>query len=260
VTSCLRRKAEVDMFRRIAAVAACAALFVLLGAVPTGALYVTTLPSSVDVWVDGTYVGHSPLVLDALGAGRHTVSLTKTGWQSQDIDVSVVAGVTSLSSVQMARAPSRTRAGSGFVAIRGIAAREIAIDGQAVKADKSGFFPAGAGLHELSVSTPGGKFNRSITVYPDMRTDVLVREDGAAARSTVVAPASDFLNAEEIKIEGSRVSLHHHGHDVVAMVGSLSYRLDGSRVNFDAAPTLIGGKLYLPIDLLNQLTAADKPK
>src|SRR5476649_1199080 len=112
VTSCLRRKAEVDMFRRIAAVAACAALFVLLGAVPTGALYVTTLPSSVDVWVDGTYVGHSPLVLDALAAGRHTVSLTKTGWQSQDLEVSVVAGVTSLSSVQMARAPSRSRAGS----------------------------------------------------------------------------------------------------------------------------------------------------
>jgi hypothetical protein len=248
------------MFRRIAAAAACAALFVLLGAVPTGALYVTTLPSSVDVWVDGTYVGHSPLVLDALTSGRHTVSLTKTGWQSQDLDVSVVAGVTSLSSVQMARAPSRTRAGSGFVAIHGIAPREIAIDGQAVKPDKSGFFPASAGMHEVSVSTSGAKFSRSITVYPDMRTDVLVREDETATRSAVVAPATDFLTAEEIKIEGSRVTLHHHGHDVVATVGSVSYRVDGSHVNFDAAPTLIGRKLYLPIDLLSQLTAADKPK
>src|SRR5471032_2614761 len=152
VTSCLRRKPEVDMFRRIASAAACAALFVLLGVVPTGALYVTTLPSSVDVWVDGTYVGHTPIVLDALAAGRHTVSLTKAGWQSQDLDVAVVAGSTSLSSVQMARAQSRTvRSDTGFVAIRGVSVRDVTIDGQATKPDKTGFYSASAGTHEVAM-------------------------------------------------------------------------------------------------------------
>lgn len=249
------------MFRRIASAAACAALFVLLGIVPTGALYVTTLPSSVDVWVDGTYVGHTPIVLDALAAGRHTVSLTKAGWQSQDLDVAVVAGNTSLSSVQMAREQSRiARSDMGFVAIRGVNVRDVTIDGQAVKADKNGIYSASAGTHEVAMRIAAGRVSRSITVYPDMRTDVLVREDETATRSAVVAPATDFLAADEIKIEGSRVTLRHHGHAVSATVGSTTYRVDGSRISYDAAPTFIGRKLYLPIDLLNQLTAADKPK
>src|SRR5580698_8129723 len=33
------------------------AAVVLLGAGPTGALFVTSLPSGADVWLDGTYVG-----------------------------------------------------------------------------------------------------------------------------------------------------------------------------------------------------------
>jgi len=248
------------MFRRFAAAAACAALFVLLGAVPTGSLYVTTLPTGVDVWVDGTYVGHSPLVLDALAAGRHTISLTKTGWLAQDLDVSIIPAVASLSSVQMSRAPSRTmRFNMGLVAVHGTVPRELLIDGQPVKPDKNGFYPASAGLHEIAVRTAAGKISRNITVYPDMRTDIVVRDD-ETTRSAVVAPASDYLSADEIKIEGARVVLRHARHDVVAKIGSTSYRVDGASVAFDAAPTLIGGKLYLPIDLLSQLTAGDKPK
>src|SRR5665213_2587339 len=83
------------MLRRLAAIAACV---IFLAAVPTGSLYVTTLPSGADVWIDGTYAGRSPLVLGGLVAGRHTVGLTKTGWDPLQLEVSVVCAVTTLTS------------------------------------------------------------------------------------------------------------------------------------------------------------------
>jgi hypothetical protein len=177
----LRRTARVDMFPRpavLAALAACAA-FSLIGAVPTGALYVTTLPTDADVWLDGTYVGHSPLVLDALAAGRHIVSLNRTGWVSTDLDVSVVAGTTALSSVILARTGSRTsvRGDDGTFAVKGLAPRSVLLDGAPVNPDRSGTYPASSGLHELVAQTAAGKMTRTITVYPDMRTDVVLHDD-----------------------------------------------------------------------------------
>ncbi len=72
------------LLRRLAAAVVCV---LLLAAVPTGSLYVTTLPTGADVWIDGTYVGRSPLVLGGLAGGRHTVGLTKTGWDPLQLDV-----------------------------------------------------------------------------------------------------------------------------------------------------------------------------
>ncbi|MDP9106421.1 MAG: PEGA domain-containing protein, partial [Candidatus Eremiobacteraeota bacterium] len=91
------------MLRRLATAVLCV---LLLAAVPTGSLYVTTLPTGADVWIDGTYVGRSPLVLGALAAGHHTVGLTKTGWDPLQLDVSVVAAQTTLSSTRLE--PART--------------------------------------------------------------------------------------------------------------------------------------------------------
>lgn len=241
------------MFRRLAAVAACAAL---LAAVPTGALYVTTLPSGADVWLDGAYVGHSPLVLDALVAGRHTVSLTKAGWTSQDLDVAIVAGSTALSSVQLQRARGRLRGGSGWIALKGQAVKEVAVDGTVLKPDKTGLVATSSGSHEVVVRTSSGKMTRTVTVYPDMRTDVILRDD-ETTRSAVVAPASDYLPDGALRNDGARIVIRHGGHEVIARIGSSAYRLDGRATEFDAAPTIIGGKLYLPLELLMQLTAND---
>src|SRR5665213_644741 len=94
------------MLRRLAAIAACV---IFLAAVPTGSLYVTTLPSGADVWIDGTYAGRSPLVLGGLVAGRHTVGLTKTGWDPLQLEVSVVTAQTTLSSTKLERAKTSGR-------------------------------------------------------------------------------------------------------------------------------------------------------
>ncbi len=260
VSGTLRRTARVDMFPRPALLAACAALF-LLGAVPTGALYVTTLPTSADVWVDGTYVGQSPVILDALAAGRHTVSLNRTGWVSADIDVSVVEGKTALSSVALTRTGSHTVRGSdGSFVIKGLVPRSVLCDGVALAPDRTGTYVVASGTHELVAMTAAGKMTRSITVYPEMLTDVVLRDaadTAPATHSAVVAPASDFLPADALKIDGMRVTIRYEGHLVDATFGSQSYHVDGRSVNYDAAPTLIGTGMYLPLELLKLLTASD---
>jgi hypothetical protein len=236
----VRRTARVDMFPRLAVLGAGAALF-LLGAVPTGAVYVTTLPTGADVWLDGTYIGHSPVVLDALAVGRHTVSLNRTGWTSQDIDVSIVAGTTALSSVALARSGGQPLHGAdGSFTLRGIPTRSLLLDGTPLVADKSGAYTAPSGTHELVALTPAGKMTRNVTLYPDMRTDVVLRGDETAQHSAVVAPATDYVPATALKIDGARVTIKYAHHEVDAMLGATAYRYDGRSVNYDAAPTLIG--------------------
>jgi hypothetical protein len=244
------------MFPRLALLAACAALF-LIAAVPTGSLYVTTLPTGADVWLDGTYIGHSPVFLDALSIGRHTVSLNRTGWISQDIDVSVVAGTTALSSVALAHARSLLVAGGSFT-VKGIALRSLSLDGNVVVPDRTGVYSVASGTHEIVAQTAGGKMTRTITIFPDMRTDIVLHDDDTATHSAVVAPVSDFLPPGAIKIEGTRVSIRYEHHEVEATVGALAYHVDGRSVSFDAAPTVIGAALYLPLELLKQLTANDE--
>lgn len=244
------------MLRRTAVLAACALL--LLGAVPTGALYVTTLPTGADVWLDGTYIGHSPVILDALATGRHSVSLNRTGWASQDIEVSVVAGTTALSSVALTRTGARAvRGNDGSFTVKGVAPRSLLVDGSPLVPDKAGVYSVASGTHELVALTASGKMTREITVYPEMRTDIVLRTDEVAQHSAVVAPAFDYLPTEALKVDGARVTIKYARHEVNATIGALTYRYDGRSVNYDAAPTLIGAALYLPLELLKQLTAND---
>ena len=244
------------MFRLLQAAAVGAAIF-LSGVVPTGALYVTTLPTGADVWVDGTYVGHAPVVLDALATGRHTLSLTKTGWQSQELDVNVIPGATAISSVPLAHVLHGNRGGNGFLAIRGVPVRDLTIDGEPVKADKDVAYAVSAGSHELVAHTAAGRMTRTVSVYPEMRTEVMLHED-EPSRSSVVAPALDYLPANAVKVDGARLVLKYAGRDVVGKFGSTTFRVDGHATDYDAAPTMIGGRLYLPLELLSLLTAQSK--
>lgn len=239
------------MLRRLAALMACV---LLLALVPTGSVYVTTLPSGADVWVDGTYVGRTPLVVDGLAAGRHSVSLTMSGWQGQQLDVSVVAAQTALSSARLDRvAGLKTRPQPGSIALHGLVPGATLLDGLAVEPAKDGTIPAAAGTHQLVVRTPHGRLSRTVTVWPQTRTDVVLSEDVERIKPTVVAPAEDFLPKSAVRIDGEKVVLRFANHEVVGRIGSTSYRVDGRAADYDAAPTLIGPRLYLPLELLTML-------
>src|SRR5579875_2974125 len=238
------------MLRRLAALAACA---VLLAAAATGSLYVTTLPSGADVWIDGTYVGRSPMVADALSAGRHTVGLAMAGWTPQQVDVAIVAGQTTLSSTKLDRTGGKA-AGSGTLAIRGVPVRAVYLDGVPVKPGKDGTFAASAGSHELAVRTPKGRMTRTITVWPATRTDVVLSPNVEPQRPSVLAPADVYVPANAIRIDGAKIVVRYRNHEIVARFGETVYKVDGKTVDYAEAPTQIGNRLYLPLELLAALS------
>ncbi len=242
------------MLRRLATVA----FVLLLAAVPTGSLYVTTLPSAADVWIDGTYVGRSPLVVDALATGHHTLGVAKTGWRPLQLDVSVVSGQTTLSSTRLDLERTGLRPAPGSIAVHGVVATQTLLDGVPAARSKDGTYPAAAGTHELAVRTAHGRIMRSVTVWPQTRTDVVLQPEVEQPRPSVVAPAEDYLPKSAIQVEGEKVVVRYGGHEVVAHLGLTAYRVDGKVVDLGDAPTLIGSRLYLPLDLLTMLSSGTR--
>src|SRR5665213_506351 len=243
------------MLRRLAAIAACV---IFLAAVPTGSLYVTTLPSGADVWIDGTYAGRSPLVLGGLVAGRHTVGLTKTGWDPLQLEVTTLTSQTTLSSTKLERAKTSGRPLPGSIAIHCVPSGSTFIDGFAALLSKDGTFPVAAGLHEVSVRTARGRITRTVRVWPQTRTDVVLQPEVEAVRPSVVAPAEDYLPAGAIHIAGERIVIRYGGHEVIGRLGATSYRVDGKPTDFGEPPTMIGARLYLPLELLTLLSSGSR--
>ena len=79
-----------------------AVLLMLAAAVlPFGGLYINSLPNGADVWVDGSYIGRTPLLIDGLRSGKHAVTITKAGWKVEEVDQDVSAGVVTPATVQL---------------------------------------------------------------------------------------------------------------------------------------------------------------
>jgi hypothetical protein len=230
----------------------------LLGAAPTGAIFVTTLPSGADVWLDGTYMGRSPVVVDALAVGAHHLTLTRTGWTPEDLAVAIAPAQTQTTSVVLVRDGTSTSEGLGTIAIHSAdKLGNVTIDGQPAPAAKDGQIPVSAGTHDVTIAAAQGKQTRTVTVYPQTRTDVVLGTD-AAPRTVVIAPADDYLPASAFHLDGTRLGVHYGGHDVVAHLGTTTYTIDGHATAYDAPPTLIRNRVYLPLELLTMLTLRDK--
>ena len=78
-----------------------------------------------------------------------------------------------------------------------------------------------------------------------------------AAKSAVVAPADEFLPDGAYSVEGKKIVIHYAGHTAVAHLDDVQVHLDGATVSCDAAPAMIGRKLYLPLELLAKLNALE---
>jgi hypothetical protein len=250
--------------KRLAAVVWGAAMFAALTAFAyaesaTGGAYITTLPSGADIWVDGTYVGHAPVLVDALLAGHHSVTITKAGWVVQEVELTVPAGSVALSSTHLAPGP-RTLAGmtTGSAIVRNVpAGATLAIDGAPARVGVGHAFSLPVGPHHIAMTTGHGRMTLAFTVLPDMMTDIVLAEPHtAAAPSAVVAPADDYLPDEAIVVEGKKIVIRYEGHVAVAHFGETGAKLDGATLDLDGAPESIGGRVYLPLALLDKLTGA----
>jgi hypothetical protein len=223
----------------------------------TGAVYVTTLPSGADIWIDGVYVGRAPVLVDALAPGHHSLTITRAGWVTCEVDVTVSAGTVAMSSTHLMAGPTALAGTSvGTVVLRGIpAGASLALDGHPLAAVAGKDLTVPAGRHRITATTERGKYTRSILVLPDTATEVVLRESPASdSHSVVVAPAEDYLPTNNFTLEGKKIVVRYAGHVVVAYLGEQQIRLDGSTVSYDGAPQAIDGKLYLPLALLEKLT------
>jgi hypothetical protein len=222
----------------------------------SGGVYVTTLPSGADVWVDGTYCGPSPVLVDALAQGHHAITLTKTGWNVHEVDIDIPGGGIALSSTKLVLG---TRTGetsaTGTVVMRGLApGAKVSVDG-AGPAQPHGPMIFPAGVHTVTFTGTQGEITRSFTVLPDTTSELVLHDEPVTvSRVGVIAPATDYLPPEAITFDGSKLLIRFLGHEVVAHLDENTLRLDGSQVSYDCAPSLINGKLYLPLDLLETIS------
>ena len=222
---------------------------------PTGSLYLSTLPSGADVWLDGAYVGTSPVLVDALSLGRHSLSVTKAGWAVKEVEVDISEQATAMESLRLEHGSARAVPATGTLAIRGVSGVWHAwVDGVPIGTAAGAAAIVRAGQHSLVVSTPLGKMTRIVTIYPDMTTNVVLRETPEARAPAILTPLDEALPDASVAFEKKKVSIKYAGHSVRAVLGSQRLFFDGTAMHVNVAPTLIGGKLYVPQELVKKLT------
>lgn len=59
---------------------------------PKGSISITSDPSGASVYLDGTHRGTTPISLDNVVSGSHTIELTKSGYESKTLAVSLSVG------------------------------------------------------------------------------------------------------------------------------------------------------------------------
>lgn len=228
---------------------------------PAGAVYVTTLPSGADIFVDGTYVGRSPALVGGLGRGRHALTLTKTGWAVANVDISILVGSIIMSSTRLSPGP-RAYSGDadGSVVLRGVPqGASFTLDGlPLVPTSQPVSLPPGQ--HHITMKTVQGKTSRQIDVVPETTTEIVLQDPKAVqAHTSIIAPAEDYLPTDAFTVSGKKIVVRYANHSVVGHIGDATLRVDGAQATFDAAPDVIGGRLYLPLVLLEKL-AGDTEK
>ncbi len=237
-------------------------LFVLAFAVATivptqagpafGSLFLNSLPNGADVWVDGNYIGRTPLLLDGLRAGKHSITVTKTGWKVEEVDPAVIPGITLMTSVQLE--PVKIGSQRGSVALHGVSrgarARVDSGPWDVARAE----YVLSAGSHKVSVKQQGRIEDRSVAVYPDQTTHLVFRAAVREEHSAVVAPLSDYVPDSATKIDRGRLVIRYQGHVVVGRVGDARFTVDKHDVTYDAPAGMVRGKLYVPLDLILSIT------
>jgi hypothetical protein len=226
-----------------------------------GGAFVTSLPLGADVWVDGAYVGGTPAFVDLLSSGKHTIVVTRTGWAAQSATVDVVIGQVVPVSLVLVRASTGSAAihGYGALDVRGSpAGAAVYVDGA-----KIGVIPAmaskvPAGYHIVSVvGKPDERSTRDVNVYPDTTTTVSITagQPGGPA-GDILEPVSLYIPAEDMTVSGNQVTIKVRGTELRCALGSRTYTLNGKEGLLPMAPTMLGGKLYLPQSLLQHIAGS----
>lgn len=232
-----------------------------------GSVYVTTLPPGATVWMDGTYMGATPLFVDGLDSGRHYITLTRSGWQPQSTPVDVTTGrVTTISAVLSANAPADRTAQSkakGTLSLRGANGAKAFVDGAPLPAPYDAQ-PVSAGDHILLVQRDRDRTTSTFRIYPDTTTTISLGPRAASttthagADEDVLAALADYVPTSDFTVSGDEITIHFKGIELECAVGSHTYIYNGKPGTLAVAPAMVGAKPYLPLSLLNRIASQIK--
>jgi hypothetical protein len=233
---------------------------------PHGGAYITTLPAGAEVWLDGTYLGRTPAFIDDLLPGRHALTVSRSGWNvaTASFDVSVgQAATVSLVLSRVANADTNGAGGSpGTLDVRGTVGDAVYIDGTSAgalpldrKALKSGF-------HIVTVvGKQTGRITRVVEVFPDTASVISVAAPTSGSTETsqaddVLAPLASYVPDASVVVSGDAVDIHAHRLELQCTIGSRDFVMNGKAGSLSIAPALVAGKIYLPLSLLQRISAA----
>ena len=230
-----------------------------------GSVFVTTLPAGATVWLDGTYMGETPLFVDGLDGGRHTMTLTRAGWQPQSTGIDVTVGrVTTVSAVLSANQPmshTMTNASKGMLSIRGANGAKVFVDGEAMQEPYESL-SVKSGDHILLVVRGHERDTRSIRVYPGTTTTISLAPRSAMTTGgegeDMLAALADYVPVNDFTISGDEITVHYKGIELECTVGSRTYFLNGKPGTLSVAPAMVADKPYLPMSLLTRIASQGK--
>jgi hypothetical protein len=166
-------------------------------AVNTGKVFVRTEPAGARVSVDGQYFGSSPITVDGLSPGVHTVEV---GDRSSAVTerVTIEAGATAALVVPLSGTGAAS--GPGWIAVRTPVEVQLYEKGTLVGSSRSSRIMVPAGRHELElVNEPlGYKAAQSVVVAPGSVATV-------RPRWPVGTLAVNALPWAEVRIDGQRI-------------------------------------------------------
>jgi hypothetical protein len=226
---------------------------------PSGALIVQTLPPAAGIWLDGSYIGVSPLDLGAIPAGRHTITLTKSGWRTTEFPVSLPAGASLTEMHRLDALPPAKYRRYGEVSLhqpRDL--REVRVDGEPVgphPADAAvmGEMRLPVGRHIVSAFVNGVLVRREFLVVADLPTELILDAQAPDTAARLVEPADTALPAGALVLQGRKIVITVGPHRAVGHLDDPQMRVDGRVFILDPPPVMAGAHLYLPVTFVDQL-------
>ncbi len=225
-----------------------------------GSVYVTTLPPGATVWLDGQYIGETPLFVDGLESGHHVILLTRSGWQPQSTAAEITVGrVTTVSAVLNQNAGLRSPASpaKGTLRIRDSNGAKVSIDGTVLTTSDDAL-PLPAGDHILVVIRGNQRTASSFRIYPETTTTISLTPQSpntgqSSANEEMLAALQDYVPLSDFVVNGDDITIHFKGVELECAVGSLTYTMNGRPGTLNVAPAMVGDKPFLPVSLLNRL-------
>lgn len=228
-----------------------------------GGAYLTSLPANASAWLDGVFVGSTPVYVDDVLPGHHSVTLSAAGWQPQTVAFDVTVGrIEPVSVVMQRNAGDNSSKGQGAISVAGAPeGSHVYLDGAPLGAVPIVPHPTGAGYHIVTLQPPNPKAPRSmrvVDVFPGATTTISFAPPSAvsiAPEDDVLEPVQTIVPGAAIAMAGSDVIIHFRGVEVECTIGSRSYTFNGKQETMSISPALLGGKVYLPRSLLARISA-----